>query len=179
MTPAKSSPRSTLARLRKLASQIAAQRERLNILLFTLDVDLPNEEIARQLQGQLGRLDLAADVATAGPERVRSAIDGKFDDVDVLVVLANSGSEAEDRLMELVQWLLANGRTSLAQNLVFAQWGSSRRQTSPIFDHVVLEDSYVSQIQQSGRRFPWAAASHESWNLADAVLSYAVGLRVE
>ncbi len=179
MKPARTSSRAEQRRLGKAAAHVSSTLGELGILLFTLEAKLPHQEVAQRLGTQLESLGLAAAVDTAGPARVRSVMDGKFDDVDVLVVLGESGPDGEDQLMDLVQWLLANGRTALAQNLVFAQWGEGRAKHQPVFNHVVLQPSYLGGEQQSGRRFPWAASADDSWALARAVLDYAVGLGAE
>jgi len=82
--------------------------------------------------------------------------------------------------MELVQWLLANGRQALAENLIFAVLDEGHSVAElPAFNRVVLPRSYFARTQQSGLRLPWAASARESWELVTAVLDYAVGLGAE
>lgn len=175
-TPAGAAPAEVAAR----ASEAAAGRDRLGVLVFTLSTHLPFFEIAEHLAEQFGELELRAEVSTAGPQRVQSVLEGKFAGVDVLVVVGETGPAGEDQLMELVQWLLANGRQSLAENLIFAVLDEGHSVAElPAFNRVVLPRSYFARTQQSGLRLPWAASARESWELVTAVLDYAVGLGAE
>ncbi|ALD63504.1 hypothetical protein DFO58_1774 [Arthrobacter sp. AG1021] len=162
------------------AKEVAALRVELGVLLFTLDPALPLAELAEQLAEQFAELQLPSRVATAGPQRVAAVMDGKFTGIDVLVVLGDASAETEDRLMDLVEWLLANGRRALAENLVFAQLGHQpKNRPAPAFARVVLERHFAAEARKSGLRFPWAASSRASWELAGAVLDYATGLGAE
>jgi len=175
-TPAGAAPAEVAAR----ASEVAAGRDRLGVLVFTLGTHLPFFEIAEHLAEQFGELQLRAEVSTAGPQRVESVLEGKFAGVDVLVVVGETGPDGEDQLMELVQWLLANGRQPLAENLIFAVIDDGQRASDmPAFNRVVLPRSYFARTQQSGLRLPWAASARESWELVTAVLDYSLGLGAE
>lgn len=175
-TPARAAPAEVAAR----ASEVAAGRDRLGVLVFTLSTHLPFFEIAEHLAEQFGELQLRAEVSTAGPQRVESVLEGKFAGVDVLVVVGETGPDGEDQLMELVQWLLANGRQPLAENLIFAVIDDGQRASDmPAFNRVVLPRSYFARTQQSGLRLPWAASARESWELVTAVLDYSLGLGAE
>lgn len=175
-TPAGAAPAEVAAR----ASEVAAGRDRLGVLVFTLSTHLPFFEIAEHLAEQFGELQLRAEVSTAGPQRVESVLEGKFAGVDVLVVVGETGPDGEDQLMELVQWLLANGRQPLAENLIFAVIDDGRRASDmPAFNRVVLPRSYFARTRQSGLRLPWAASARESWELVTAVLDYSLGLGAE
>lgn len=174
--PAGAAPAEVAAR----ASEVAAGRDRLGVLVFTLSTHLPFFEIAEHLAEQFGELQLRAEVSTAGPQRVESVLEGKFAGVDVLVVVGETGPDGEDQLMELVQWLLANGRQPLAENLIFAVIDDGQRASDmPAFNRVVLPRSYFARTQQSGLRLPWAASARESWELVTAVLDYSLGLGAE
>lgn len=175
-TPAGAAPAEVAAR----ASEVAAGHDRLGVLVFTLSTHLPFFEIAEHLAEQFGELQLRAEVSTAGPQRVESVLEGKFAGVDVLVVVGETGPDGEDQLMELVQWLLANGRQPLAENLIFAVIDHGQRASDmPAFNRVVLPRSYFARTQQSGLRLPWAASARESWELVTAVLDYSLGLGAE
>jgi len=175
-TPAGAAPAEVAAR----ASKAAAGRARLGVLVFTLSTHLPFFEIAEHLAEQFGELDLKAEVSTAGPHRVQSVLEGKFNAVDVLVVVGETGPDGEDQLMELVQWLLANGRSNMAENLIFAVVDDGQRVGEfPAFNRVVLPRSYFARTQQSGLRLPWAASARESWELVTAVLDHSLGLGAE
>ncbi|MGP9488946.1 hypothetical protein ACT3TP_03405 [Glutamicibacter sp. AOP38-B1-38] len=176
----KSGPTLKPAALRAKAIAAGKVRENLKITVFALSAALPAAELAVFLEGQLAQLTLNSQVRVAGPERVKAALAGRFNEADVLVVVGDGSATAEPALMELVQWLLLNGRTALAENLVYVQLGARTSATpAPVFERVVLPMNFAEQTQQSGRRLPWAAASHESWELADAVLNYATGLSAE
>ncbi|TAP26893.1 hypothetical protein [Arthrobacter sp. S41] len=162
------------------ASEISALRSRLGVLVFTLDTHLPFFEIAEHLAEQFGEVNVKAEVSTSGPQRVQTALEGKFSAADVLVVVGEPGPDSEDQLMELVEWLLANGRKALAENLIFAVLGEVRADHPvPAFNRVVLPRSYFARTQHSGLRLPWAASARESWELVGAVMNYAVGLGAE
>ncbi|WP_159611683.1 hypothetical protein [Glutamicibacter sp. JC586] len=162
------------------AKEFLTLRSRLGVLVFTLDTHLPFFEIAEHLAEQFSELNLAAQVSTSGPERVQTALEGKFSAADVLVVVGEPGPDSEDQLMDLVQWLLANGRKALAENLIFAVLGDERPDHPvPAFNKVALPRSYFARTQHSGLRLPWAASARESWELVGAVLDYAVGLGAE
>lgn len=166
--------------LRAKALVVGKIRASLNVSVFALDSSLPAETLAGVLQAQFQELSLSSHVRAAGPERVRAALAGHFADADVLVVLGNSSAKAESALMDLVQWLLLNGQTGLAENLLYAQLGSGKAgAVAPVFERVILPLDFAEREQQSGRRFPWAASSHDQWTLADAVLTYATGLAAE
>ncbi|WP_404290343.1 hypothetical protein [Glutamicibacter arilaitensis] len=166
--------------LRAKAIAAGRLRQNLQITIFALDANLPAAELAEFLQGQLAQLSLDSQVDATGPERVRAALAGRFNNADVLVVVGDDSAEAEPALMDLVQWLLLNGRTTLAENLVYVQLGSRASSSpAPVFERIILPKNFAQQTQQSGRRLPWAASSHESWELANAVLDYATGLSAE
>lgn len=168
------------AMLRAKALAAGKIRASLNVSVFALDSSLPAETLAGFLQAQFQELSLSSQVRAAGPERVQAALTGHFTKADVLVVLGGTSAKAEPALMDLVQWLLLNGQTSLAENLLYAQLGSAKSGTvAPVFERVILPLDFAERVQQSGRRFPWAASSHEQWALADAVLTYATGLAAE
>ena len=168
------------ATLRAKALAAGKIRATLNVSVFALDSSLPAEALAGVLQAQFQELSLSSQVQAAGPERVLAALAGHFSKADVLVVLGDSSAKSEPALMDLVQWLLLNGQTSLAENLLYAQLGSAKARTvAPVFELVMLPPDFAERVQQSGRRFPWAASSHEQWELADAVLTYATGLAAE
>ncbi|KSU64753.1 hypothetical protein [Arthrobacter sp. NIO-1057] len=175
-TPAGAVPAEVAAR----ASQVAAGRDSLSVLVFTLSTHLPFFEIAEHLAEQFGELEVRAEISTAGPQRVQSVLDGKFKGIDVLVVIGETGADGEDQLMELVHWLLANGRQQLAENLIFAVVDDGRPAGNPVsFNYVVLPRSYLARTQRSGLRLPWAASARESWELVTAVLDYSLGLGAE
>src|SRR4051794_24051829 len=93
--PAGAAPADLSAR----ASQISSTHPRLGVLVFTLDTHLPFFEIAEHLAEQFGELDVRAEVSTAGPQRVQSVIEGKFNSIDVLVVVGEPSADGEDQLM--------------------------------------------------------------------------------
>lgn len=162
------------------ANEFSALRNHLGVLVFTLYTRLPCLEIAEHLAEQFAEVNVPAQVASAGPERVQAALEGKFSKADVLVVVGESGPDSEDQLMDFVQWLLANGRKALAENLIFAFLGDERPDFPvPAFNRVQLPRSYFARTQHSGLRLPWAASARESWELVGAVLDYAVGLGAE
>ncbi len=167
--------------LQEQAKAITAVHAELGVLLFSLSAELPQGPIAEHLAEQFAELELNSRVVSAGPARVGAVLDGKFTGIHVLVVLGDSGSDTEDQLMDLVHWLLANGRQQLAENLIFAQIGKQKANGSPApaFARVMLEQNFVSATRKSGLRFPWAASSDKSWALAGAVLDYATGLAAE
>ena len=179
MSRAKNTSSAIPSKLEQLAAQVGGRRRELGVLVFTLELGLPQLEVAQKLADQFALLQLNSRIASAGPEKVQAVLEGKFKGIDVLVVLGKAHEGTEDALMELVAWLLANGRQELAQNLVFAQLGHSLKQAAPAFNKVLLPHSYAAGARQSGLRLPWAASSHESWDLAEAVLGYAAGLGEE
>ncbi|WPR65912.1 hypothetical protein SLW73_06225 [Glutamicibacter protophormiae] len=180
MKAGRNTPGGVPAARQQQAREVAAARSELGVLLFTLDPALPQAKLAQQLAEQFAELQLPSRVATAGPQRVAAVMDGSFTGIDVLVVLGDAGADTEDRLMELVEWLLANGRGALAENLIFAQLGQPpKHRPVPAFARVVLERNFAAEARKSGLRFPWAASSHPSWELAGAVLDYATGLGAE
>lgn len=166
--------------LRVKAIAAGKMRATLKVSVFTLDAALPADTLAGFLGAQLQELSLDSRVCAAGPERVKAALAGHFIDADILVVLGDGSAQAEPALMELVQWLLLNGQAVLAENILFVQLGEGKSGTpSPVFERVILPLDFAEQTQQSGLRLPWAASSHKSWALADAVLTYATGLADE
>ncbi|MCS3494029.1 hypothetical protein M2368_003057 [Arthrobacter sp. JUb119] len=180
MRPSKMTPGAVPARLRQQVAELGSKGQPITVLVFTLDTHLPFCEIAEHLAEQFGELDCKAQVATAGPQRVQSVMDGKFTTTNVLVVVGDTSADSEDRLMELVEWLLANGRKDLAGNLIYAVLGHEHQNhATQAFSRVVLPRSYYARTQQSGLKLPWAASARESWELANAVLDYAVGLGAE
>lgn len=180
MRTSKSKSEAAPADLVMRAAELAPNPDTLPVLVFTLDTHLPFCEIADHLAEQFGELDVKTRVATAGPQRVQSVLDGKFSGVEVLVVVGDTSAESEDRLMELVEWLLANGRRELAENLIYAVLGHEHQNhATPAFSRVLLPRSYYARTQQSGLKLPWAASARESWELVHAVLDYAVGLGAE
>lgn len=163
--------------LAERAAVVASTRGELGVLVFTLDSRLPFVEVTEHLAEQFAELALTSRVVAAGPDRVQAVLDGKFAGIDVVIALGETAENAEDQLMELVNWLLANGRTALAENLIYAQLGHERTSTvAPTFNRVLLPRAYFARTRQSGLRLPWAASAHDSWELAEAVLDYAAGL---
>lgn len=176
----KTKPGAAPEELKQQVAELGSRILPISVLVFTLDTHLPFCEIAEHLAEQFGELECQATVATAGPQRVQSVREGKFTGVNVLVAVGDTSAESEDRLMELVEWLLANGRKELAANLIYAVLGHEHQNhTAPAFSRVVLPRSYYARTQQSGLKLPWAASARESWELAHAVLDYAVGLGAE
>ena len=165
--------------LKQQVAELGSRILPISVLVFTLDTHLPFCEIAEHLAEQFGELECQATVATAGPQRVQSVREGKFTGVNVLVAVGIPAPNP-NRLMELVEWLLANGRKELAANLIYAVLGHEHQNhPAPAFSRVVLPRSYYARTQQSGLKLPWAASARESWELAHAVLDYAVGLGAE
>ncbi|TFH57631.1 hypothetical protein [Glutamicibacter arilaitensis] len=180
MRASKTNPAAVPAALKEQAAQLPFKAQSISVLVFTLDTHLPFCEIAEHLAEQFTELELTAQVGMAGPQRVKSVLEGKFTGVDVLVVVGDTSSESEDRLMELVEWLLANGRRDLAENLIYAVLGHEyQNHATSAFSRVVLPRSYYARTQQSGLKLPWAASARESWELANAVVDYAFGLGAE
>lgn len=166
--------------LKAKALAVGARRSKLTVLIFGLQTELEIEARAHQLQEQLASVNLDSEIRTAGPERVKAVLDGKFSGVDVLVVLGDGASKSEPALMEFVEWLLANSRGSLAENLLYAQLGEGKANTpAPVFTSVILPAMGQQVNERSGRRLPWAASPHTTWELAHAVLDYATGLEAE
>ena len=175
-TPRDRSRAGTKREASELAARVAAANPQPKILLFRLDEELDLQLLRVQLAADLAAFGLSAAVSVAGPDRVRSVLSGALDKDQVLVVVARSDEAAQDRLMDLVEWLVANGREHTASHLVFVPVGAPRKARGSFpFRHVPLASLPGGARARGGVPLKWRTAA-ETDQLVLAVLDQALGL---
>jgi len=163
--------------LRQLAARYAARGEKLHVALFRLDEQVQLDILRVQLAAELAALGIGSAITTGGPGRVAAALEGKLSRAQVLVVPTTSDDGAQDRLMDLVEWLLANGREQLAKALVFVPVGPNLKLSGSFpFKHVPLATD--SPAPRAGGGMPrWRRSAPGVQDaLLEAVLDQALGL---
>ncbi|MCW4466986.1 hypothetical protein OK351_15985 [Glutamicibacter sp. MNS18] len=173
-----SGTRAATGRAAQLGAQVAERHPELGVLLFGLDADLDPQRLRVRLAAQLAEVGVTCRISVAGPNRVQAVLSGAMPrQGQVLVVLARSDQTAQDRLMDLVEWLIANGREPLARHLVFVPVGPSRTVAGSFpFRHVPLATLEPGLTARGGAPGSWRTASGQREQLLLAVLDQALGL---
>lgn len=166
------------ASLAELGAQLAELHPQLDILIFALDAEQDVQSLRVPLASRLAELGVKTKVAVAGPGRVDAVLEGQLTQHTALVlVLATSDDSAQDRLMDLVQWLIANGRESLAKHLIFAPVGKPQKTAASFpFRHVPLARLDSALNVRGGAPITWRTTSGKPNPLLFAVLDQALGL---
>lgn len=166
------------SQITELGAQVAQQYPMLPILLFALDSEIDPHLLQVRLAARLAELGIKTKVSVAGPGRVQAVMDGSLTpEGQVLLVLASSSADTEDRLMDLVEWLIANGREELAQQMIFIPVGTPRKSVSSYpFRHVPLVKLESALNSRGGTSNSRRTTANSTEPLLTAVLAQALGL---
>lgn len=173
----RSSEPASKSHVRTLGAKVAELHTELDVLLFALDADLDLQLLRVQLAAQLAEVGVKSKQSVAGPRRVDAVLSGALvAQKQVLVVLARSDDTAQDRLMDAVEWLIANGRENLVQQLIFVPVGANRKIADSFpFRHVPLSHLDTALSTRGGVP-PWHTTSIKLKPLLLAILDQALGL---
>ena len=162
--------------LAQVGAQVAAKHPKLPVALFRLEPEVALQPLRLKLASALAEASVSTSFTLGGPGRVQAVLDGQLPAQAVLVVVTTSDDGAQDRLMDLVEWLLANGRQQLATHLIFAPVGQRRQLAGSFaFAHVPL-GAQVLEHASGGTPLRRRAAAAGIDQLRDAVLDQALGL---
>ncbi|MHC6176155.1 hypothetical protein [Glutamicibacter sp. X7] len=160
----------------EIAEGLRARGQRVSVVFFALDAEADYSALGEALEHRAERLAVPVAITFAGPARAEAVLAGALPSDGILVVLAGAVEDPEDRLMDLVTWLLANGRESLATHLIYvSSHAGDDSQSLTAFRRVRLDADFGVPVNAEGSA---AAGSNRSATepLLEAIFDQATGL---